>query len=194
MATITARTNDKVFSVQKWYGLNEHPDGDTRLRMGEASKMINWKITRDGNLKRRPGSEVVFGLSSEFVAEISPDIIRITTFDSEDDPVTVYDEISTEQVPGKITVIGESGGVERGVWKTVDTTVEDGVLIESETTPYIVDGGILRIPGDMQGITTTVAGLKEMLDELDEGEYLYYFNNEAVYALILVTNHENVIA
>lgn len=55
MATITASTNEKVYGVKKWLGLNECPDGDTRLKIGEASKMVNWKITRDGNLKRRPG-------------------------------------------------------------------------------------------------------------------------------------------
>ena len=78
MATITARTNDKVFSVQKWYGLNEHPDGDTRLRMGEASKMINWRITRDGNLKLRPGQEFITGLGPSYVLHISESIHRIT--------------------------------------------------------------------------------------------------------------------
>ena len=68
MATITAKTNEKVFSVQQWFGLNEHPDGDTRLRMGEASKMVNWKITRDGNLKRRPGlSGITTGSSTRSV-------------------------------------------------------------------------------------------------------------------------------
>ena len=62
MATITGATNEKIFGVKNWLGLNEHPDGDTRLKLGEASKMVNWKITRDGNLKRRPGTEFVIGL------------------------------------------------------------------------------------------------------------------------------------
>lgn len=62
MATISGQTNEKVYSIPKWLGLNEHPDGDTRLRIGEASKMVNWKITRDGNLKRRPGTEEVADL------------------------------------------------------------------------------------------------------------------------------------
>ena len=59
MATIKANTNEKVFGISQWGGLNEHPDGDTRLKMGEASTMINWRITKDGNLKRRPGSLLV---------------------------------------------------------------------------------------------------------------------------------------
>ena len=59
MAQITGALNEKIFSIAKWGGLNEHPDGDTRLKMGEASKMVNWRITRDGNLKRRSGQKLV---------------------------------------------------------------------------------------------------------------------------------------
>ena len=55
MANISGANNEKIYSLKKWGGLNEAPDGDTRLKLGEASKMVNWKITRDGNLKRRPG-------------------------------------------------------------------------------------------------------------------------------------------
>lgn len=183
MATISSVNNEKVYTIAKWGGLNEHPDGDTRLKLGEASKMSNWKITRDGNLKRRPGSEMIFGLSASFTAEISPDIIRLRTFEFPTDPVTVFDEISTEQVPGKITVVSRSGGVEKGTWKTTNTTVVNGVLTESLTSPYTIEAGILRLSSDLEGINTTVAGLQEMLAELDPGEYLYYFNEEATYAL-----------
>ena len=55
MARITGAQNERVFSVQKWLGLNQNPDGDTKLKMGEAASMRNWKVTRDGNLQKRPG-------------------------------------------------------------------------------------------------------------------------------------------
>ena len=58
MATIKATTNEKIFQIKKWLGLNENPDGDTKLKMGEAAECLNWKITRDGNLQRRPGQSV----------------------------------------------------------------------------------------------------------------------------------------
>ena len=61
MANITGTTSEKVYSIPRWGGLNESPDGETRLKMGEASEMVNWKITRDGNLKRRPGQEFFAG-------------------------------------------------------------------------------------------------------------------------------------
>ena len=105
MANISGQTNEKVYSVQKWYGLNEHPDGDTRLRLGEASKMVNWKITRDGNLKRRPGMEVLVGLCSSYSVNISTDIEKIMTFASADDKIIVYADVSATTKPGLISPV-----------------------------------------------------------------------------------------
>ena len=60
MSTIRATSNEGVYKLEKFLGLNENPDGDTKLKMGEASKCNNWKITRDRNLQRRPGSKTVY--------------------------------------------------------------------------------------------------------------------------------------
>lgn len=59
MANITGAQNERVFGIKKWLGLNQNPDGDTKLKMGEAAVMKNWRVTRDGNLQKRPGSRVV---------------------------------------------------------------------------------------------------------------------------------------
>lgn len=56
MARITGSASEKVFQIQKWLGLNENPDGDTKLKMGEAAAMRNFRVTRDGNLQKRPGT------------------------------------------------------------------------------------------------------------------------------------------
>lgn len=56
MATIGGGNNDRVYSIKSWLGLNQNPDGDTKLKYGEAAVMENWRITRDGNLRRRPGT------------------------------------------------------------------------------------------------------------------------------------------
>lgn len=55
MATITGAQNERVFQIKQWLGLNESPDGDTKLRLGEAAVMQNFRVTRDGNLQKRPG-------------------------------------------------------------------------------------------------------------------------------------------
>lgn len=54
MSTIRATSNQAVYKIEKFLGLNENPDGDIKLRLGEASVCRNWKVTRDRNLQRRP--------------------------------------------------------------------------------------------------------------------------------------------
>lgn len=70
MAQITGSANERVFQIKAWGGLNENPDGDTKLKMGEAAVMRNFRITRDGNLQRRPGSKEIAALGTEPVRGI----------------------------------------------------------------------------------------------------------------------------
>jgi hypothetical protein len=63
MAQITGAQNERVFSIQRWLGLHENPDGDTKLKMGEAALMRNWRVTRDGNLQKRPGTREILHLA-----------------------------------------------------------------------------------------------------------------------------------
>lgn len=60
MAVISGNTEEKVFSIKKFLGLNESIDGDTKLQLGEASLMNNFRVTRDGNLQKRPGTLTLF--------------------------------------------------------------------------------------------------------------------------------------
>lgn len=55
MATISSSSETKVFQIKKWLGLNESPDGDTHMKMGEAAKMRNFRITAESHLQIRPG-------------------------------------------------------------------------------------------------------------------------------------------
>ncbi|MDD7340777.1 MAG: hypothetical protein PUH63_02145 [Firmicutes bacterium] len=45
----------RMFSVDKFLGLNQSGDGDTELKMGEASLMVNFTVTDGMNLASRPG-------------------------------------------------------------------------------------------------------------------------------------------
>ena len=65
MARITGSANEGVFQIRAWGGLNENPDGDTKLKMGEAAVLRNFRVTRDGNLQRRPGSRAIAALLPE---------------------------------------------------------------------------------------------------------------------------------
>ena len=64
MAQISGSVSDKIYPLKVFLGLNENPDGDTKLKIGEASVCQNWKVTRDGNLQRRPGLRVIERLDS----------------------------------------------------------------------------------------------------------------------------------
>ena len=59
MATIKASNKESIYKIEKFLGLNENPAGDTKLRLGEASRCQNWKVTRDRNLMKRPGSKTL---------------------------------------------------------------------------------------------------------------------------------------
>lgn len=52
-------SNMRMFTVDKFLGINEAADGFTELKMGEASKMENWFITDAYNLTVRPGIQAV---------------------------------------------------------------------------------------------------------------------------------------
>lgn len=55
MAEISTTEDTKIYQIKSWLGLNESPDGDTRLRLGEAAVMRNFRITREKHLQIRPG-------------------------------------------------------------------------------------------------------------------------------------------
>ena len=63
MATINVTDSTSIYQLKKWLGLNESPDGDTGLKMGEAAQMRNFRITREGHLQIRPGYACVCTLA-----------------------------------------------------------------------------------------------------------------------------------
>lgn len=76
MAQIKSTSETKVLTISKWLGVNENPDGDTKLKPGEAANMRNWRVTKDNHLQVRPGygpvaelgESPVLGMWSGFVA------------------------------------------------------------------------------------------------------------------------------
>lgn len=55
MANVKTSDGTSIYKLTKWLGLNESPDGDTGLKLGEAAVMRNFRITREGHLQIRPG-------------------------------------------------------------------------------------------------------------------------------------------
>ena len=110
MATIQGNTKEKIFTIKKWYGLNENPDGDTKLKYGEAAYMRNWKITRDGNLKVRDGSDLKLGLCQSYVAlpSSTESVAKVDTLDAPS-TLVMYPNIAASE--GKLTLSGTSVNV-----------------------------------------------------------------------------------
>ncbi|MCT4545100.1 MAG: hypothetical protein N4A63_16340 [Vallitalea sp.] len=64
MAQIRKKPKQPPVNIDKFYGVNLDPDGETGLKLGEASYMKNFKVTSNYNLKKRPGqTNVISGFN-----------------------------------------------------------------------------------------------------------------------------------
>ena len=60
MAQISASSGISILKIKEFLGLNENPDGDTKIKVGELSEMRNFAITRDLHLQIRPGTKTIY--------------------------------------------------------------------------------------------------------------------------------------
>lgn len=179
MASIGAATSEKIFQLKQFYGLNENPDGDTKLKLGEAAAMKNWRVTRDGNLQSRPGTLTIKGLAKEYSLDVST--TAETEFDaaSEHMKLKMYPEANV--VDGLVSLSGESVNVDctnaaanaglywrrdaSHVWKLADCTKgEDGYIWRFYRVKAKAAGNALRVAGLWTGF---VAGREELLAACD---------------------------
>nr|DAH95040.1 MAG TPA: stabilization protein [Caudoviricetes sp.] len=109
MATIRSSSREKVFSCKAWLGLHESPDGDTKLKFGEAANIRNWRITRDRNLKVRPGEDVVSGLCRSYSLLVASTVEDARIDNDTSSVLTMYPTASAAD--GKITLSGASVSV-----------------------------------------------------------------------------------
>ena len=68
MAQITAKDNSSILKIKSFLGLNENPDGDTTLKVGEMAEMRNFRVTQDKHLQIRPGSKTILSLADALSA------------------------------------------------------------------------------------------------------------------------------
>jgi len=55
MASITVPKQISPATINVFLGINESTDGDTELKLGEASVMKNWRVTDGMKLKKMEG-------------------------------------------------------------------------------------------------------------------------------------------
>lgn len=116
MAQIVDSSDEKVFRIQEFLGLNESPDGDTKLKLGEASVIRNFKITRDHSLQKRPGLQSVIAVPAGYSVgvETEEEIVRVDRNVSS--ILTLHANVSGQT--GNIEVAGESVQVQYSNWQT----------------------------------------------------------------------------
>lgn len=98
----------KMFTVDKFLGVNEAADGYTELKMGEASRMVNFYITDACNLEVRPG-------------------IRRVDFELERDPAPILASWAGHMSEQEFLVICDFSGGRDRLWMYItDETDADG--------------------------------------------------------------------
>ena len=60
MAIIQTGSDTRYYAIQRFLGVNESLDGDTQLKLGEASLMENWRVTPQYHLRIRPGLKTIW--------------------------------------------------------------------------------------------------------------------------------------
>ena len=68
MAQISTKSDINVLSIKQFLGLNENPDGDTKIKDGELAEMRNFRITQDKHLQIRGGTKTMIALRSAWDA------------------------------------------------------------------------------------------------------------------------------
>lgn len=138
MAKVTATDDIKIYNIHKFLGLNESPDGDTQLKLGEASEMRNWQVTPQFHLRVRPG----YGLLHEFSVPIRG--------------------MWTGYVAGELKALCAADG---GIWELSETPIRRiGDIWDAPTTMFGFGGKVYFLNGyeylvwDGEGFVDTVEG------------------------------------
>lgn len=106
MASISANVSEKVFQIKKWLGVNEAPEGDSRLKYGEAAVMENFRVTAGGALQKRPGTKNVAGLVAAYNVKIDTDTKELLYSGGDTEVVLqLYPRVSVDDT-GKLTLDG----------------------------------------------------------------------------------------
>lgn len=179
MAKISATTSEKIFQLKQFYGLNENADGDTKLKMGEAAAMRNFRVTRDGNLQRRPGTLTIKGLAQEYTLDVST--TAETVFEAATALMKLKMYPTANIVDGIIELSGEAVNVDKDnaaentglywrrdashIWKLKDCTAgEDGYVWRFYRVKPKPTGNNLHVAGMWTGF---VSGREELLAACD---------------------------
>lgn len=108
MAKIETNTSENIFQIKNWLGVNEAPEGEARLKQGEAAAMRNFQITAGGALRKRPGSMNVAGLLNSYVVDVDTEVqTLLRETETSTASFTLYSQAMANSV-GEIVLSGET--------------------------------------------------------------------------------------
>lgn len=190
MATIRSSSREKVFPCKAWLGLHESPDGDTKLKFGEAAVMRNWMITRDRNLKVRPGEDIITGLCKSYALITASTVEEVRTDSGVSSVLTMYPTATAQDgavvLSGNAvsvtadTADGYAGYYWRGskfkTWKLVSCETADGIHTwKMQRVRAVASSENPKVAGLWQGIVNgtryVLAACDGKLWKLYDGEW-----------------------
>ena len=165
MAKINANIKESVFSINGWLGVNESTSGDTHLKMGEAAHSMNFKITDDYALQKRPGTKQVAGLLSAYSITVASTATTIATeTNTTTNSYLAYPTISVS-AGGILTLSGTAVTVNYanistyvGYYTTINGTIYQigTCTLTRPSTGTLVNGGSVNIETVEHFIENTV--------------------------------------
>ena len=123
IAKISTNSNEKIFNITRWRGVNEAPEGEAALLPGEAAVMRNFCVTSGGALKKRPGSRNVAGFLSSYTPHVREGSSRCLITETgvgtgrQMYPRMECDDVGSVKCAGAaVTVTGENAGEYKGYY------------------------------------------------------------------------------
>ncbi len=148
IAKITTNVSEKIFNITNWHGVNEAPEGEARLKLGEAAVMRNFCVTSGGALKKRAGSRNVAGLLSQYVAHVKENSRKLVmTGQGVSAGYRMYPRMTANDM-GAVKPAGDPA--------EVDSTNADqykGYFFEHEGMTYELDGCVTTPGSGTEDIT-----------------------------------------
>ena len=176
MATINATTAEKVISIKAFLGINENPDGDNKLKTGEATVCKNFKVTNSGNLMKRYGSTLKYTLGDAPIMGIwhgycSHHEIMLAACDGH---MWMLQDDKMKQYPTDLGSISTANdvfmfGFDEQVF-TLNGSQYGHVYFEPSPSPA---SATAVVEGDITGATVTVATFETQITE--SGTYEFYY-------------------
>ncbi len=107
MAKVRSSSQERVYNIKRWLGVNEAQEGEASLKFGEAAASRNFRVTSGGALQKRPGSKNVAGLLLDYDLTASQsERTLFTSYGRMSSPLPMFPSAAVDSV-GHVACSGE---------------------------------------------------------------------------------------